>query len=151
MTALGLHWAAQVFSSRDTRVSHCRVFSCCRAQALTCMGFSSRSTQAQGFWLMGIVALWHMASSQTTDQTCVPCKGSVQFSRSVVSDSLRPHESQHTRPPCPSPTLGVYSNPCPSSQWCHFNHLSLCHPLLLLPPISPSIRVFSYESTPRMR
>ena len=44
---------------------------------------------------------------------------SVQFGRSVVSSSLRPHESQHTRPPCPSPTPGVDSNPCPSSQWCH--------------------------------
>ena len=44
---------------------------------------------------------------------------SVQFSRSVVSDSLRPHESQHTRPPCPSPTPGVYPNSCPLSRWCH--------------------------------
>ena len=44
---------------------------------------------------------------------------SVQFSRSVVSDSLWPHESQHIRPPCPSQTPGVYSNSCPSSQWCH--------------------------------
>ena len=43
----------------------------------------------------------------------------LQFSRSVVSDSLRPHESQHTRPPCPSPTPGVHPNPCPLSQWCH--------------------------------
>ena len=43
---------------------------------------------------------------------------SVQFSRSV-SDSLQPHESQHARPPCPSPTPGVYSNSCPSSRWCH--------------------------------
>ena len=42
-----------------------------------------------------------------------------QFSHSVMSDSLWPHELQHTRPPCPSPTPGVYSNPCPSSQWCH--------------------------------
>ena len=41
---------------------------------------------------------------------------SVQFSRSVVSDSLRPHESQHARPPCPSPAPGVYSNLCPSSR-----------------------------------
>ena len=41
-----------------------------------------------------------------------------QFSRSVVSDPLWPHESQHIRPPCPSPTPRVYSNPCPSSQWC---------------------------------
>ena len=44
---------------------------------------------------------------------------SVQFSRSVVSDSLWPHELQHARPPCPSPTPGVYPNPCPLSWWCH--------------------------------
>ena len=44
---------------------------------------------------------------------------SVQFSCSVVSDSLRPHEFQHARPPCPSPTPTVYSNSCPSSRWCH--------------------------------
>ena len=62
---------------------------------------------------------------------------SVQFSRSVVSDSLQPHESQHARPPCPSPTPGV--------------HLILCCPFLLLPPIPPSIRVLSNESTLRMR
>ena len=44
---------------------------------------------------------------------------SVQFSRSVVSDSLRPHELQHARPLSPSPTPGVHSNSCPSNQWCH--------------------------------
>ena len=44
---------------------------------------------------------------------------SVQFSRSIVSDSLSPHESQHARPPCPSPTPGVYSDSCPLSWWCH--------------------------------
>ena len=44
---------------------------------------------------------------------------SVQFSHSVVSNSLLPHELQHARPPCPSPTPGVHSNSCPSSQWCH--------------------------------
>ena len=44
---------------------------------------------------------------------------SVQFSCSIVSDSLRPHESQHARPPCPSPTPRVHSNSCPSSRWCH--------------------------------
>ena len=46
-------------------------------------------------------------------------KGEVQFSHSVVSNSLRPHGLQHARPPCPSPTPGVYSNSCPLSQWCH--------------------------------
>ena len=43
----------------------------------------------------------------------------VQFSRSVVLDSLRPHGLQHIRPTCPSPSPGVYPNSCPSSQWCH--------------------------------
>ena len=50
---------------------------------------------------------------------CLACRvviQSVQFSLSVMSDSLRPHESQHARPPCPSPTPGVHSNSCPSSQ-----------------------------------
>ena len=44
---------------------------------------------------------------------------SVQFSRSVMSNSLQPHEPQHSRPPYPSPTPGVHPNPCPLSQWCH--------------------------------
>ena len=44
---------------------------------------------------------------------------SVEFTRSVMSDCLRPHESKHARPPCPSPTPRVYSDPCPSSWWCH--------------------------------
>ena len=46
-------------------------------------------------------------------------RSSVQFSCSVVSNSLWPHELQHTRPPCPSPTPGVHPNPCPLSRWCH--------------------------------
>ena len=75
---------------------------------------------------------------------------SVQFSHSVVSDSLRPHESQHARPPCPSPTPGVHSHSRPSSLM-PSSHLILCRPLLLLPPIPPSIKVFSNESTLRMR
>ena len=49
----------------------------------------------------------------------VKSKEHFQFSHSVVSNSLWPHESQHTRPPCPSQTPGVYSDSCPSSQWCH--------------------------------
>ena len=55
---------------------------------------------------------------------------SVQFSCSVVSDSLWPHESQHTSPPCPSPTPGVHLDSRPSSQWCH-------------PPISSPVIPFS--------
>ena len=56
---------------------------------------------------------------------------SVQFSRSVTSNSLWPHEPQHARPPCPSPTPGVYPNPCPLSRWCH-------------PTISSSVVPFSF-------
>ena len=56
----------------------------------------------------------------TTEPTGKPLiRYSVQFSRSVVSDSLQPHELQDVRPPCPSPTPGACSNSCPSSQWCH--------------------------------
>ena len=65
-----------------------------------------------------------------------------------MSDSLQPHESQHARPPCLLPTPGVYPNSCPLSRWCH---LILCCPLLFLPPIPPSIRVFFNESTLLMR
>ena len=74
-----------------------------------------------------------------------------QFSHSVVSDSLRPHESQHTRPPCLSQTPGVYSNSMPIESVMPSSHLILRHPLLLLPPIPPSIRVFFSESALRMR
>ena len=75
---------------------------------------------------------------------------SAQFSHSVVSDSLWLHESQHARPPCPSPTPGVHPNSCPSSRRCHPT-ISSCCPLLFLTPIPPSIRVFSNESTLHMR
>ena len=76
---------------------------------------------------------------------------SVQFSRSVVSDSLRPHESQHARPPCPSPTPGVHPDSTSIESVMPSSHLILCHPLLPLPPIPPSIRVFSNQSTLHMR
>ena len=75
---------------------------------------------------------------------------SVHFSHSVVSDSLQPHESQHTRPPCPSPTPGVHPNSCPLSWWCHPT-ISSCHSLLCLPSIFPSIGSFSNESVLRIR
>ena len=70
--------------------------------------------------------------------------------RSVAQSclTLRPHESQHARPPCPSPTPGVHWDSCPSIESVMpSSHLILCCPLLLLPPIPPSIRVFSNEST----
>ena len=74
-----------------------------------------------------------------------------QFSRSVVSNSLRPHESQHARPPCPSPTPGGSFRVASIESVMPSSHLILGRPLLLLPPIAPSIRVFSNESTLHMR
>ena len=70
-------------------------------------------------------------------------KYSVQFSDSVVSNSLRPHEPQHTRPPCPSPTLGVYSNPCPSSRWCRPTISSSVIPFSSCPQSFPASGSFS--------
>ena len=75
---------------------------------------------------------------------------SVQFSRSVMSDSLRSHESQHARPPCPSPTPGVHSDSRPSSQWCHPAISSSVVPLASCPQSLPA-SVFSNESTLPMR
>ena len=77
-------------------------------------------------------------------------RGSVQFSHSVVSDSLWPHESQHTRPPCPSPTPGVHSDLRPLSQWCHPAISSSVVPFSFYPQSLPA-SVFSNESTLRMR
>ena len=75
---------------------------------------------------------------------------SVQFSCSVVSDSLQPHESQHTRPPCPSPTPGVHSDTHPSSPWCHPAISSSVIPSSSCPQSLPASG-FSSESTLHMR
>ena len=64
--------------------------------------------------------------------------------QSVMSDSLRPNGPQHVRLPCPSPSPGAWSNSCPS-------HLILCRPLLILPLIFPSIRIYSNDSALRIR
>ena len=91
-----------------------------------------------------VVFSFSRGSSQPRDQTQVSwiagrfftswTTSSVQFSHSVLSDSLRPHELQHTRPPCPSPTPRVHANSRPSNRWCH-------------PAISSSVVPFS--SCPR--
>ena len=76
-----------------------------------------------------ILSKWtHDPRQSTNSKKAV--SNSVQFSRSVMSDSLRPHESQHARPPCPSPTPRVHSNSCPLGWWCH-------------PAISSSVSPFS--------
>ena len=67
---------------------------------------------------------------------------SVEFSRSVMSDFLRPHELQHTRPPCPSPTPRVHLNSCPSSRWCHPAISSSIVPLSSCPQSLPASESF---------
>ena len=82
---------------------------------------------------VAVSGLWYCPGALKDSPVGKPgreCNSSVQFSRSVVSSSLRPHERQHARPPCPSPTPGVHPNPCPLSQWCH-------------PTISSSVILFS--------
>ena len=67
---------------------------------------------------------------------------SVQFSCSVMSDSLQPHGPQHARPPCPSPSPGVHSDSCPSSQWCHPAISSLVVPFFSCPQSLPASESF---------
>ena len=67
---------------------------------------------------------------------------SVQFSHSVMSDSLQPHELQHARPPSPSPTPRVYPNPCPSSRWCHTTISSSVVPFFSCPQFFPALGSF---------
>ena len=75
------------------------------------LGNSTDRSSTGGIQSMGSQRVGHDWATNTSP--------SVQFNRSVVSDSLRPQGLQHAKPPCPSPTPGVYSNSCPLSQWCH--------------------------------
>ena len=86
------------------------------------------SSRVTGSWPWAVVCLLLLDFLPGIWTLCCCC--SAQFSRSVVSDSLRPHELQHATPPCPSPTLGVHPNACPLSRWCH-------------PAISFSVTLFS--------
>ena len=89
-----LEWVAISFSrefSKPRNLTH-----------VSCVSWTGR-------WILYHCATWK----------ALPWHSSVQFSHSVVSDSLWPHRLQHTRPPCSSPTPTAYSNSCPSSQWCH--------------------------------
>ena len=89
------------------------------------------------FWKCGLVSFsslspWHFSS--------------VQFSLSVVSDSLWPHESQHAWPPCPSPAPGVYPNSCPLNQWCHPTISSSVVPFSSCPQSFPASGSFRFAS-----
>ena len=98
------------------------------------------------------MAFWIMLSDiiNTLAQLQILETISVQFSRSVMSNSLQPHELQHARPLCPSPTPRVHPNSCPSSRWCHPAISSSVIPFSSCPQSLPASESFN-ESTLRMR
>ena len=83
-----------------------------------------------------------MATKGERERDSILTPYSVQFSCSVMSDSLRPHKLQHTRPPCPSPIPGVHSDSRPSSQWCHPAISSSVVPFSSCPPSLPASESF---------
>ena len=95
------------FGAQENKVCHCFHPSICHEV----MWLGARMFI---FWMLSLSQHFHTPLSHS----------SVQFSRSVMSDSLWPHEPQHTRSPCPSPTPRVHPNPCPLSWWCHPTILS---------------------------
>ena len=102
------------------------------------------------FLSFSLLSHWCITNGVSHWLICIWKNPSAQFSHSVVSNSLQPHESLHARPPCPSPTPGVHSNSHPLSQWCHpaisssVVHFSSC-------PQSLPASIFSNKSTLRMR
>ena len=84
----------------------------------------------------GLLVNWRNARAKGKES---PAFSSVQFCRSVVSDSLQPHKAQPTRPPCPSPTPRVHPNPCPSSRWCHPTISSSAVPFSSCPQSFPAL------------
>ena len=83
------------------------------------------------------IRIWHINTMEY----------SVQFSCSDMSDSLQPHELQHARPPCPSPTLGVHSNSCPLSRWCHSAISSSVVPFSSCPQSLPASKSFQWVNS----
>jgi len=103
------------------------------------------------FWLIASITRAALKIALSRSSSIPMVSQFSQFSRSVVSDSLWPHEPQHTRPPCPSPIPEVHPDPCPLSWWCHPTISSSVIPFSSPPSIFPSIRIFSNESTLRIR
>jgi len=96
-----------------------------------------------GSWIESLNQHWCLRNWNATISTSVVLLNhQVQFSRSVMSDSLRLHEPQHARPPCPSPTSAVYPNPFPFSQWCHTTTLSSVIPFSSCPQSFPALWSF---------
>ena len=98
-------------------------------------------TQIHVHWVADAIQPSHSLSSPSPpalSQFFYMIFSSVQFSRSVVSESLRPYEPQHARPPCPSPTPRVHPNPCPLSLWCHPTSSSSVIPFSSCPESFPA-------------
>ena len=91
-------------------------FGCCTTKGHS--SFQMPSPYSHSVWILQTNCTSGLGVAKQSKHPCIQFS-SVQFSRSVVSDSLRPHELQHARPPCPSPTSGVHPDSRPSSQWCH--------------------------------
>ena len=124
VVVLPSEWLLQSFLSRISFLGISVKKKCQSSATELCSGFPTSASllaKPQGSFCLRVLWGTHPVSFPVSLILVLqfPSFSSVQFSRSVVSDSLRPHESLHTRPPCPSPTSRVYSNSCPSSRWCH--------------------------------
>ena len=109
------------------------------------MGYSPKGCRVDMTMLLNLFHSphFHYTITKTYQIGKISCQfSSIQFSCSVVSDSLRPHESQHTRSPCPSPTPGVHPDSRPSSQWCHLAISSSVVPFSSCPQSLPASRSF---------
>ena len=103
--------------------------------------FASESSVRLGMTVTDLVFIT-LTCIYLFNKCCPNCIRSDQISRSVVSDSLRRHESQHTRPPCPSPAPGVHWDSRPSSQWCHSAISSSVIPFSSCPQFLPASESF---------
>ena len=117
------------FEAPQNKVSHC--FHCFPS---ICHGVMGPDAMNLVFWILSFKPAFPLSSFTFIS--------SVQFSCSVMSDSLQPHESQHTRPPCSWPTPGVYSNSCPLSWWCHPAISSSVIPFSSCPQFFPASESF---------
>ena len=90
------------------------------------------------FFFLSLIFIYLFGCLGSSIFSCGMWDLSLQFSHSVISDSLQLHEPQHTRPPCPSPTPGVYPNSCPLSRWCHSTISSSVVPFSSCPQSFPA-------------
>ena len=115
----------------------------CSIQATQNLFLSSDELMAQdGCWISSVLAIFQALGMREKEGSKWHQFSSVQFSHSVMSDSLWPHELQHARPPCPSPTPGVHPDSHPSSQWCHTAISSYVIPFSSCPQSLPSSESF---------